>query len=122
MMDFYKRASLVCRNIPYGKVATYGQIALLCGMPRHARQVGYGLQKEKMGREVPAHRVVSSRGILTGAASFATFETQRDLLVSEGVEVTRTGDGWQVDLGRYGWRHTLSDAEEFRSVFEKQNI
>ena len=38
--DFYKRAAIVCRAIPYGKAATYGQIALLCGKPKNARQVG----------------------------------------------------------------------------------
>lgn len=40
-MDFYERVALVCSRIPAGTVATYGQIALLCGKPRNARQVGY---------------------------------------------------------------------------------
>ena len=39
-MEFYQRVGIVCRAIPVGKVATYGQIALLCGKPRNARQVG----------------------------------------------------------------------------------
>ena len=43
--DFYKRAAIVCRAIPYGKAATYGQIAMLCGRPRNARQVGYALNR-----------------------------------------------------------------------------
>lgn len=66
-MDFYKRMGIVCQNIPEGKVATYGQIALLCGKPRNARQVGYGLRHGLAGDNVPAHRVVNSKGILSGA-------------------------------------------------------
>ena len=64
-MDFYRRAALVCNKIPYGKVATYGQIALLCGKPKNARQVGYALNKGRLG-EVPAHRIINSKGILSG--------------------------------------------------------
>ena len=44
-MDFSQRVGIVCRAIPAGKVATYGQIALLCGKPRNARQVGYALNR-----------------------------------------------------------------------------
>ena len=49
--DFYRRAAIVCRRIPYGKTATYGQIALLCGKPRNARQVGYALNRGRLGDE-----------------------------------------------------------------------
>ena len=56
-MDFYQRAGIVCRAIPRGTVASYGQIALLCGKPKNARQVGYALNKGRLGEEVPAHRV-----------------------------------------------------------------
>ena len=52
-MDFYKRLEIVCRAVPEGKVITYGQAALLCGFPKNARQVGYGLKKGLAG-EVPA--------------------------------------------------------------------
>ena len=48
-MDFYERAKMICENIPRGRVATYGQIALLCGRPRNARQVGYALNKGWLG-------------------------------------------------------------------------
>lgn len=68
--DFYKRAAIVCRGIPYGKAATYGQIALLCGKPKNARQVGYALNRGLLGLDIPAHRVVNARGILSGAAAF----------------------------------------------------
>ena len=71
--DFYRRAAIVCRRIPYGKTATYGQIALLCGKPRNARQVGYALNRGRLGDGIPAHRGVNSRGILSGATAFETY-------------------------------------------------
>ena len=84
--DFYQRAAIVCRAIPYGNAATYGQIALLCGKPKNARQVGYALNRGRLGDGIPAHRVVNSRGILSGAAAFETDDMQRRLLEAEGVE------------------------------------
>ena len=121
-IDFYRRAGLVCRGIPYGKVATYGQIALLCGRPRHARQVGYGLNRGLLGEEIPAHRVVNARGILSGAAAFDTFDMQMRLLQMEGTEVFWTLEGWQVDLKKYGWKNTMEEAEEFRRQFLEMGI
>ena len=84
-MDFYERAKMICENIPRGRVATYGQIALLCGRPRNARQVGYALNKGRLG-DVPAYRVVSGNGVLSGAAAFETYDMQKILLEAEGVE------------------------------------
>ena len=120
--DFYKRAAIVCRAIPYGKAATYGQIAMLCGRPRNARQVGYALNRGRMGENIPAHRVVNSRGILSGAAAFETRDLQKRLLESEGVKVEYTEDGWRVDLTRDGWHNTMEEALRFREIFEAQNI
>ena len=120
--DFYKRAAIVCRAIPYGKAATYGQIAMLCGRPRTARQVGYALNRGRMGENIPAHRVVNSRGILSGAAAFETRDLQKQLLESEGVKVEYTEDGWRVDLKRNGWHNTMEEALRFREIFEAQNI
>lgn len=120
--DFYKRAAIVCRAIPYGKAVTYGQIAMLCGRPRNARQVGYALNRGRMGENIPAHRVVNSRGILSGAAAFETHDLQKRLLESEGVKVEYTEDGWQVDLKRDGWHNTMEEALRFREIFEAQNI
>lgn len=120
--DFYKRAAIVCRAIPYGKAATYGQIAMLCGRPRNARQVGYALNRGRMGENIPAHRVVNSRGILSGAAAFETRDLQKRLLESEGVKVEYTEDGWRVDLKRNGWHNTMEEALRFREIFEAQNI
>lgn len=120
--DFYERAGIVCRSIPYGKAATYGEIALLCGKPGNARQVGYALNKGRLGEDIPAHRVVNSKGILSGAAAFDTFDMQKMLLQGEGVKVERTEGGWKIDLKKYGWKTTLEDAKRFRQIFEEKGI
>ena len=117
--DFYRRAAIVCRSIPYGKAATYGQIALLCGKPGNARQVGYALNRGRLGDGIPAHRVVNSRGILSGAAYFETYDLQKLLLAEEGVQAVWTPKGWQVNLGRFGWKNTFEEAEELRAEFLK---
>ena len=107
-MDIYKRIGIVCNCIPRGQVATYGQIALLCEKPRNSRQVGYAL-KHGLAGEVPAHRVVNARGLLSGAACFETFDMQKLLLEEEGITVTWTAEGWQVDLKQFGWKNTMDD-------------
>ena len=121
-MDFYKRARIVCLAIPYGEAATYGQIAMLCGKPKNARQAGYALNRSRLGEGIPAHRIVNTRGILSGAAAFATEDMQRRLLEAKGIEVYWTSDGWQVDLKRYGWKNTMEEALEFREIFDVQGI
>lgn len=116
-MEFYQKMAYVCARIPAGKVATYGQIALLCGNPNHARQVGYALRKGRAGEQVPAHRIVNAAGRLSGAAAFETPDMQKQLLEKEGVQVQKTDAGWKVDLKKYGWKHTMEQAEEFYRLF-----
>lgn len=118
-MDFYERVRFIVNHIPYGKAATYGQIALLCGKPRNSRQVGYALNRRLGEKDLPAHRVVNASGYLSGAASFRTSDTQKKLLEAEGVTVD--GEN-RVDLKRFGWHHTLEDALEFREWFEQNGI
>ena len=120
--DFYKRAAIVCRAIPYGKTATYGQIALLCGKPENARQVGYALTLGRLGEGMPAHRVVNARGILSGAAAFETADMQKRLLEKEGVMVHFTPDGWQVDRKKDGWHNTMDEAMQFQQIFGSLGI
>ena len=121
-MDFYKRMELVCKRIPAGRAASYGQIALLCGKPGNARQVGYALRRGRAGKSVPAHRIVNAKGILSGAEAFETPETQKRLLEAEGVLVKRTDAGWQVDLREYGWVSSMEEAEELYRVFQEKGI
>ena len=111
------RGLIVCREVPEGKVITYGQAALLCGYPKNARQVGYGLKKELAG-DVPAYKVVNSQGVLSGAASFEHPDLQR-MLLEEGIEVSMDN---KVDLKKYGWKNSLEDAEFFRETFRRKGI
>lgn len=76
-MDFYQKMNIVCKHIPEGKVATYGQIALLCGKPKNARQVGYGLRENLAGEDIPAHRIVNAKGELSGAIHFEFLDMVR---------------------------------------------
>ncbi len=120
-MDFYEKMAVVCSRIPEGRVATYGQIALLCGKPKNARQVGYGLRRglarmpDGGPADIPAHRIVNAKGLLAGAVYFDTPDLQRLLLEAEGVEVKRTEEGWKVDLKRFGWVNTFEDIPDFPS-------
>lgn len=92
-----KRIYDAVRKIPFGKVATYGQVAELAGNPKMSRAVGNALHKNPEPGVIPCHRVVNSKGQLAGAFAFGGEEVQARLLESEGVVVT---DGY-VDLKKY---------------------
>ena len=117
-MTFYEKMRLVCMAVPAGRVATYGQIAMLCGKPKNSRQVGYGLKNDLAGRDVPAFRVVNGKGALSGACHFQIPGLQQELLREDGAEVFWDGKNWRVDLEKYGWKSTVEDAEHFRRQFE----
>ena len=71
-MDFYKRMRLVCAAIPYGKAASYGQIALLCGKPKNARQVGYALKRGLAGEDM---ETALCKAAALAAANAVTWES-----------------------------------------------
>ena len=73
------------KNIPRGKVATYGQIALFLGNRNYARVVGNILHNNPDPEHIPCHRVVNAQGQLSRSYAFGGFESQRRLLESEGV-------------------------------------
>ena len=112
-MTFYEKMRLVCLRIPRGKVATYGQIAMLCGKPGNSRQVGYGLRENLAGADIPAFRVVNGKGELSGAQHFLVSDLQRTLLAEDGVPTYWNGRCWQVDLKKYGWETSRADAAAF---------
>ena len=64
----YARIYAVIRRIPFGKVATYGQVAELAGLPGHARQVGYALHALPSATAVPWHRVINAAGTVSRRA------------------------------------------------------
>ncbi|HEY9505156.1 MAG TPA: methylated-DNA--[protein]-cysteine S-methyltransferase [Gemmatimonadales bacterium] len=96
----YSRIYAVVRRIPRGRVATYGQVAELAGLPGHARQVGYALHALPRGTTVPWHRVLNARGALSLRKSPGGEITQRLLLEREGVRFDARG---RVNLARVRW-------------------
>jgi methylated-DNA-protein-cysteine methyltransferase-like protein len=99
--DSYKRIYAVVKKVPRGKVATYGQIAAIAGMPRHARQVGYALHALPAESKLPWHRVINTRGEISPRTWSENHLLQRILLEDEGVEFDASG---RVSLARFGWR------------------
>ena len=84
-MNTFQKIYEQVKKIPKGKVATYGQIALMAGNPRWSRVVGYALHCNPEPGVVPCHRVVTKEGKLSKAFAFGGENVQRDMLSSEGV-------------------------------------
>ena len=82
--DFFERVYKLVRQVPYGKVTTYGAIARFVGAARSARTVGYAMNAAHTLDDVPAHRVVNRNGVLTGKHHFGGINTMQQLLESEG--------------------------------------
>lgn len=87
------------KRIPYGRVATYGQIALLAGNPRWARAVGYALHTNPNPAVIKCHRVVNRNGGLSDAFAFGGKEEHARRLKEEGIEINANGC---VNLKKYG--------------------
>ena len=97
----YARIHAVVRRIPRGRVATYGQVAELAGLPGAARQVGYALHALGPESGVPWQRVINARGAVSPRSAPGFDLTQRRLLEKEGIAF---GPDGRVDLERHGWR------------------
>lgn len=85
-LNFFDKVFEVARLIPYGRVTSYGAIAKYLGASRSARMVGYAMNGS-VGKEVPAHRVVNRKGMLTGKHHFEGINLMQQLLESEGITV-----------------------------------
>ena len=98
---FFEQAYDVVKQIPAGKVATYGQVAALLGEPRKARFVGFAMHSSPgMAKGVPCHRVVFKDGRLAPGYAFGGEDAQRAMLKAEGVNFLPDG---RVDLARSQW-------------------
>ena len=93
-----KRIYEAVKNIPKGKVATYGKVAELAGNPRMSRAVGNALHHNPDPEHIPCYRVVNSKGELAGAFAFGGEHVQEELLKADGIEVVNG----RVDLKKYG--------------------
>ena len=98
--SFTRIYEVVCR-IPRGKVATYGQVAMLAGNPHWSRVVGYALHVNPDPSTIPCYRVVNRFGEVSRAFAFGGENEQVRLLKEDGVEFTLDG---RVDLTRYLWQ------------------
>lgn len=97
-MNTFEKIYAVVKNIPEGKVATYGHVALLAGNPRWARVVGYALHVNPEPGIIPCHRVVNCEGKVAPNFAFGGEDVQRRLLESEGIVFETDG---RVDLEKY---------------------
>ncbi|MFV9549861.1 MGMT family protein [Algibacter sp. PT7-4] len=98
-LNFFEKVYQVAKQIPYGRVTSYGAIAKYLGAARSARMVGYAMNGSQ-GKDVPAHRVVNRKGLLTGKHHFNGTNLMQQLLESEGVKVVEN----QIQhLEKYYW-------------------
>jgi methylated-DNA-protein-cysteine methyltransferase-like protein len=102
--DFFDKVYEIVAKIPYGKVATYGDIAEACGIRSSARTVGWALNGAKESG-LPCHRVVNRFGALTGRLHFGSNDLMEELLRSEGVEFDKDGC---VKLDKHLWKPRAS--------------
>ena len=104
MKTFFERVYDVVREIPKGKVTTYGQIATILGHPSCSRAVGYALHANPHPWEnggdlaVPCHRVVNRFGEVSSAFAFGGRDVQRKMLEEEGIAFNKDG---KVDLNKF---------------------
>lgn len=96
----FQRVYEIVRQIPYGRVTTYGQIALLLGNPHLSRVVGYALHVNPEPGIIPCHRVVNRFGGLSAAFAFGGENRQRTLLEGEGVTFLPDGN---VNMKNHMW-------------------
>lgn len=85
--SFFDSVHDLARQIPYGRVSTYGAIAKHLGMARSARMVGWAMNASHNLDDVPAHRVVNRVGLLSGKHHFEGTNLMQQLLENEGIKI-----------------------------------
>lgn len=103
--DAFNRIWRTVADIPAGRVATYGEVARLAGLPRRARLVGQALHVAPDHLDLPWHRVINARGRISLPPTSAGHKRQRCCLEAEGVVFV----GGRVDLARFGWSASLDE-------------
>jgi len=107
---FFERVYRLVRQVPPGKITSYGAIARMLGHPRAARTVGWALHslpssvppsgEDERGGDVPWHRVINSQGRISTSCREHSADLQRTLLEAEGIQFDERG---YVDWDRFGW-------------------
>lgn len=106
--DFFERVWDVARQVPFGRVTTYGAIAEALGAKSSSRMVGWAMNavdSTHRATDIPAHRVINRNGELSGKQHFATPTLMRELLEAEGVEFV----GEAVNLAKHLWKPPVEE-------------
>ena len=104
--NFFEKVYAIARQIPYGKVTSYGAIALALGTSRSARMVGWAMNACHQLEDVPAHRVVNRKGLLTGKHHFDGTNLMQQLLECEGIQVV---DNQIIDFDTHFWQPEIKE-------------
>lgn len=101
-MSSYEAIYAIVQQIPYGRVATYGQVAALANLPGRARLVGYALFRVAPEMDLPWHRVINAKGeISESPVRYGSDHLQRSLLEAEGIQFNAAG---RMNLRAYQWQ------------------
>tara|TARA_B100000780_G_scaffold47188_1_gene29322 strand:+ start:4556 stop:4903 length:348 start_codon:yes stop_codon:yes gene_type:complete len=87
--NFFKNVYKVVKDVPFGRVTTYGSIAKYIGSPQSSRMVGWALNASHKIQDIPAHRVVNKIGLLSGKHHFEGTNLMQQLLESEGIKINK---------------------------------
>ncbi len=124
MSKFSEKVLGIVKSVPYGKVVSYGQVALMAGIPRAAIQVGWVLHTS--GHLVPWWRVINNSGRISIKHPEHTTHMQKALLEKEGVKVTKD---FRIDIDNYRYRPSISEIENLsldpqyiENLSEKYNL
>ncbi|MDD3003429.1 MGMT family protein [Flavobacterium sp.] len=98
--NFFERVYTIARQIPEGKVTSYGAIAKCLGSAKSARMVGWAMNASHKHDDIPAHRVVNKKGLLSGKHHFEGTHLMQQLLENEGIKVV---NNQIMDFEKHFW-------------------
>ena len=105
-MSAYNAIYAIVQQIPYGQVATYGQVAELANLPRRARLVGYALFRVAPEMDIPWHRVINAKGeVSESPVRYGSDHLQRSLLEAEDIQFSLEG---RINLRTYRWQRLVA--------------
>ena len=103
--NFFERVYKIVRQIPEGKVTSYGAIARCLGSAKSARMVGWAMNASHSQEDIPAHRVVNRKGLLTGKQHFDGTNLMQQLLENEGIKIV---DNQIIDFEKHFWEPEMT--------------
>jgi methylated-DNA-protein-cysteine methyltransferase-like protein len=109
MSAFKERIYIIVRTIPHGKVASYGQIALMAGIPRAARQVGWFLRQTTPEQLLPWWRIINNKGYISIKNNEYSALEQKELLEKEGIEVN---ENFELNIKKYRYIPTNEEMQK----------